>query len=249
MFWEQKRTVDMRQQLIDALKEYEPDLKTGRSDFDLCVSNKHASDTPVLNKYASNRYVPDEYTPEKSALNERISWTQNTEPAAVLVPILSRGGQCYILLTRRSESLSRHGGQISFPGGRVDRSDENRTATALRETFEEVGIDPEFITVIGQLDTYYTMTGFAITPVVGVVETGYRMEIEPNEVAEVFEIPVSFILDRSNYKLEKRIESGETRIFYAISFGSYYIWGATAAMLVNLADIILEKDCVRQGTG
>ncbi len=162
-------------------------------------------------------------------------------PAAVLVPIVLRPDSPTILLTRRSAALKQHAGQISFPGGRIDPGDRDAVQAALRETEEETGIQRDYVEVIGRLDQYRTVTQFSITPVVAAVHPGFDIKPEPGEVAEIFEVPLSFILDRANHQREKTEWRGETRHFYAMPFASYYIWGATAAMLVNLADVLIPE--------
>ena len=158
-------------------------------------------------------------------------------PAAVLVPIIRRD-EPTILFTQRTEHLSRHAGQVSFPGGRVHDNDESLTETALRETMEEVGISAAFVSVAGFLDPYETGTGYAILPVVGLVREGFVLAPDANEVAEIFEVPLAFLLDPSNRERDSREWQGRRREFYAFRYGRHYIWGATAAILVNFTDRI-----------
>lgn len=156
-------------------------------------------------------------------------------PAAVLVPLVERPEGLTVLLTRRTTHLKAHAGQISFPGGKAEPHDADAIATALRETHEEVGTPKEHIDVIGTLDRYVTRTGFDITPVVGLIEPPFPVSPDPSEVEEVFEVPLDYLLDPGNRQKDSRQVSGQTRFFYAMPFGDYYIWGATAGMLVNLA--------------
>jgi 8-oxo-dGTP pyrophosphatase MutT (NUDIX family) len=156
-------------------------------------------------------------------------------PAAVLMPIVAKPAPT-VLLTQRTETLSRHAGQVSFPGGRVDETDESPRATALRETHEETGITPNFIRVAGYMEGYETGTGFAILPVVGVVREGFTLMPNPAEVHDIFEVPLSFLLDPKNRERQSRLWQGQKREFYAFNYGSHYIWGATAAILVNFAE-------------
>lgn len=156
-------------------------------------------------------------------------------PAAVLMPIVAKP-EPTILLTQRTETLSRHAGQVSFPGGRVDAADESPLATALRETQEETGIAPDFVRVAGFMEGYETGTGFAILPVVGVVREGFTLMPNPAEVNEIFEVPLAFLLDPKNRERQSREWQGRRREFYAFNYGSHYIWGATAAILVNFAE-------------
>lgn len=158
--------------------------------------------------------------------------------AAVLVPLIDRPGGMSVLLTQRTPHLSAHAGQISFPGGRIEESDADATAAALRETEEEVGLTREHVTVIGRLDTYVTGTGFEITPVVGIVKVPFPVAIDPFEVAEVFEVPLSFVVDPRNHRRMTREFEERTRVFFVLPFENRNIWGATAGMLVNLAEVL-----------
>ena len=156
-------------------------------------------------------------------------------PSAVLVPIV-RHPDPTLLLTRRTDHLSRHAGQVAFPGGRASEDDTSLIATALRETEEEIGIRSDLVTVAGFLETYETGTGYAILPVVGFLEEGFTVVPDVNEVAEVFEVPLAFLLDPANRERERVFWQDRWREFYAFRYGSHYIWGATAAMLVNFLD-------------
>jgi 8-oxo-dGTP pyrophosphatase MutT (NUDIX family) len=155
-------------------------------------------------------------------------------PAAVLVPLVNRPQGLQVLLTRRSEGLPDHPGQISFPGGRVERDDASLAAAALRETVEEVGLAPERVSVLGHLSDYETVTGFRVTPVVGWVEPPFSVAPDPVEVADVFEVPLAFLLDPANQQRHFRMLGALRRDFWAIPYGERYIWGATAAMLLIL---------------
>ncbi|HTW52451.1 MAG TPA: CoA pyrophosphatase [Stellaceae bacterium] len=159
-------------------------------------------------------------------------------PAAVLVPLIDRPDDMTVLLTQRTAHLSAHAGQISFPGGRAEEQDADAVATALRETEEEVGLPRTLISVVGRLDTYVTGTGFEITPIVGVVTPDYVLDIDPFEVAEVFEVPLSYILDRRHHNRTERESAGRTRVFFVLPYQGRNIWGATAGMLVNLAEVL-----------
>lgn len=159
-------------------------------------------------------------------------------PAAVLVPLLDHGDRITVLLTQRAADLRAHAGQISFPGGRIDPDDAHPEAAALREAEEEVGLPPKSVELVGRLDTYEVRTGFEITPVVGFVEPGFDVVREPGEVADVFEVPLSFILDPANHERQSRVFQGKRRYFYVLPFEDRYIWGATAGMLVNLFEVL-----------
>jgi 8-oxo-dGTP pyrophosphatase MutT (NUDIX family) len=158
--------------------------------------------------------------------------------AAVLLPVVERAlsfeGPA-LLFTRRTETLARHSGQVSFPGGRCEEADLSPVETALRETFEETGIAPSFVTIAGYLDRYLTGTGFDIQPVVGVLAQGFALVPDPQEVAEIFEVPLAFLCDPANRRRESRQIAGANRRFYAFTYQNHEIWGATAAIIVNLA--------------
>ncbi len=159
-------------------------------------------------------------------------------PAAVLVPLVLRPGGPTILLTQRTDHLHDHAGQISFPGGRIEDRDATPEAAALREAEEEVGLDPSRVELVGRLDTYVVRTGFEVTPAVGIVRPPFDVKPDPFEVAEVFEVPLAFILNRDNHERHSREYKGARRFFYVMQYEDRYIWGATAAMLVNLVDIL-----------
>lgn len=156
-------------------------------------------------------------------------------PAAVLLPIVTRS-EPTVLFTRRTPHLARHAGQVSFPGGRAHEDDESLVDTALRETAEETGIAADHVHVAGFLEPYETGTGFAIVPVVGLVREGFALVPDPGEVDEVFEVPFAFLLDPANRKRESAEWQGRRREYYAFTYGTHYIWGATAAILVNFME-------------
>jgi 8-oxo-dGTP pyrophosphatase MutT (NUDIX family) len=159
-------------------------------------------------------------------------------PAAVLVPLIDRREGMSVLLTQRTPHLSAHAGQISFPGGSIEPSDADAIETALREAEEEVGLTREHVRVIGRLDTYVTGTGFEITPIVGIVKVPFPLTIDPFEVSEAFEVPLSFVLDPGNHRRMTRDMEQRTRVFFVLPYEGRNIWGATAGMLVNLAEVL-----------
>lgn len=154
--------------------------------------------------------------------------------ASVLVPIVTRPGTPTVLLTRRTAHLRNHSGQIAFPGGGAEPGDTSPEATALRETEEEIGLDPVRVEVIGRLSDYHTRTDFRVTPVVGLVAPPFALRLDAHEVDEAFEVPLAFLLDPANHQRHQREFQGRTVPFYAIPYRDYYIWGATAGMLINL---------------
>ena len=155
-------------------------------------------------------------------------------PAAVLVPLVEREGGLTVLLTQRTNHLNHHAGQVSFPGGRVEEHDRGPVDTALRETEEEIGLRRDYVEVAGYLDGYETGTGFHITPVVGFVRSGFTLKLDAFEVAEAFEVPLEFIFDPANHQRHQRVHNGRERRYFAMPYGEFYIWGATAGMLMNL---------------
>jgi 8-oxo-dGTP pyrophosphatase MutT (NUDIX family) len=171
-------------------------------------------------------------------LNPGMAKPTELVPAAVLVPIVERQGGLTILLTQRTDHLSAHAGQISFPGGRMEDIDASVEDAALRETEEEVGLRRQHIKLVGQLDLYVTRTGFEVTPVVGIVTPPFAIKPDPFEVAEVFEVPLSFIIDPKNHQQQSRLYKGIERKFYVLPYEDRYIWGATAGMLVNLSEVL-----------
>jgi 8-oxo-dGTP pyrophosphatase MutT (NUDIX family) len=157
-------------------------------------------------------------------------------PAAVLLPIVERA-EPYALFTRRTEDLPSHAGQICFPGGRYHPDDKTLIRTALREMEEEIGLSSDQVEIAGFLDSYETLnTGFTILPVVGYLRADFRLSVNPREVAEVFEAPLAYILDPQNHALQSVERDGILREFYAIEYSGHTIWGATAAMIVNLSE-------------
>ena len=173
-------------------------------------------------------------------LNPDLAVPELLTPAAVLVPVVMRPGGMTVLLTQRTPHLQAHAGQISFPGGRIEPEDADATMAALRETEEEIGLPRERVEVIGRLDTYLTRTGFDVTPVVGLVTPPFELRLDPFEVADAFEVPLAFVLDPASRERRSRAFGGVERRFWALPFGDRFIWGATAGMLVNLAELLAE---------
>jgi 8-oxo-dGTP pyrophosphatase MutT (NUDIX family) len=160
--------------------------------------------------------------------------TQPTpRPAAVLVPIVGRA-DLTVLLTQRTDHLPIHAGQVSFPGGKMEARDCDAVATALREAREEIGLNPRFVEPLGFLDAYRTGTGYRIIPVVAIVRQGFELTLDPNEVADAFEVPLAFLMDAQNHATHVRSWRGVERRFYAMPFEQRYIWGATAGIMKNM---------------
>lgn len=159
-------------------------------------------------------------------------------PAAVLVPLVERPGGLRVVLTRRTDHLRVHAGQISFPGGRIEAGDACARAAALREAEEEIGLAPSQVEVLATLPRYRTGTGFVITPLAGLVAAQAVFRADPFEVAEVFEVPLAFALDPANHRLMEHVARGHRYLLYSIPYMNYFIWGATAGMLRDLGRLL-----------
>jgi 8-oxo-dGTP pyrophosphatase MutT (NUDIX family) len=171
-------------------------------------------------------------------LNPGMILPKTLRPAAVLVGLVEREDGFTVLLTRRTDHLQHHAGQVSFPGGRIEEQDATPAQAALRETEEEIGLHRSHIDLIGRLDDYITGTGFSVVPLVGVIRPPFDIQPDPFEVAEVFEVPLSFLLDSANHQLCEKEVKGSMRRYFAMSYGRHTIWGATAGMLMNLYEIL-----------
>lgn len=177
--------------------------------------------------------APPPWEPE--ALDESVGRRPVMTPAAVLIALVDRPGGLTMLLTQRTAHLNNHPGQISFPGGRAEPYDASPADTALREAREEIGLDARHVEIIGSLPDYLTGTGYHVVPVVGLVTPPFELAAEHNEVAEIFEVPLAFLMDGAHHqKLSYVLPTGGRRRFYAMPYEKYFIWGATAGMLRNL---------------
>ena len=197
-----------------------------------------AAQTPsaLRQRFATPPLWQPEVVQEKQFLQRTMA------PAAVLVPIVLRE-QPTVLLTERTHNLSTHSGQIAFPGGRVDASDANTTAAALREAQEEIGLQAGHVEVLGSLHTYTTGSSFIVTPVVALVDPACQLSANPHEVADVFEVPLAFLLDPAHHRLHRFAWAGTQREWFSMPYRDThterYIWGATAGMLRNLYRFLL----------
>lgn len=169
----------------------------------------------------------------------RTKLVTDLKPAGVLIPIIEHGHMLSVLLTRRSAALRYHASQVSFPGGRMEPGDADIEATALRETWEEVGIRPSDVEVAGYLEPTPTITGYAVTAIVGIVRAGIALRIDPAEVQHAFEVPLSYLLDPSNQLASEREFNGVSVPIVEFRFASERIWGATANILLNLRSRLL----------
>lgn len=161
--------------------------------------------------------------------------------AGVLIPIIDRPGGLTVLLTQRSSELRLHAGQVSFPGGRMEDSDKDIVATALREAHEEVGIDPQIVEIAGYLDPAPTVTGYAVTPVIGLVTESVSIVIDPGEVEAAFEVPLEFLLDKTNQRDAVRVYEGVELKIVEFNYAERRIWGATASMLIQLRKKLINQ--------
>jgi 8-oxo-dGTP pyrophosphatase MutT (NUDIX family) len=168
---------------------------------------------------------------------QQVELSNALRPAAVLLLVVNHH-EPTVVFTQRTAHLADHAGQISFPGGRCDDDDCTAERTALREAREEIGIDAERIELLGRLPEYRTSTGFAVTPVVGWAEPPLTFHPDPHEVAEVFEVPLAFLLDPRNHRYESAFYKGRMRRYWAMPYGQRFIWGATAGMLVTFQRIL-----------
>lgn len=181
------------------------------------LSDGHARDVPL---------IPHDGLPR--------DWTTATTPAAVLIPVTNRADPG-VILTQRPTTMRKHAGQVAFPGGRVDDGDGSVIAAALREAEEEIALPPDMVTIIGVTDLYRTITGYEITPIIGVIPPDLAFLPNADEVEAVFEVPLSFLLDPTNHKTREIDWQGEPRSYYEMHWEDRRIWGATAAMIVNLS--------------
>ena len=163
---------------------------------------------------------------------------KNLRPAAILIPILINSVNPTVILTTRAKALSQHPGQISFPGGKVENSDQSEASAALREAHEEIGLKRSEVDVIGELPRHETTTGFLISPIIGLVKTDESLTANPKEVADIFMVPLDFLLNKDNMFVQTAKFKQVHRSYYTIPYGPHYIWGATARIIKTLADEI-----------
>ncbi len=180
--------------------------------------------------------VPDAAGWNRDELSDLLPDASELVPAAVLVGLVARTGGWQVMLTLRTEDLRHHAGQVSFPGGRIEAEDADPVAAALREAHEEIGVPEQQIQALGYLDPFDTISGFHVYPVVACVAADYAPRLDPREVADVFEVPMDYLMDAANVREVAREYAGRTRRYYEYDFARQRIWGATAAMLVNLRE-------------
>lgn len=160
--------------------------------------------------------------------------------AAVLIGLIEREGSVNVILTKRTEALNNHSGQVAFPGGRIDDDDASPEAAALREAWEEIGLDINEVEIMGRLPDYYTGSGYRVAPVIGFVREGADFEINPDEVDYIFEVPLAFLMDVANHTTTSRMWKERERFFYEMPYQEHYIWGVTAGMIRVLYDRVFR---------
>jgi len=168
--------------------------------------------------------------------------TSSKKHAAVLIGLVERNGEAQVILTKRAEKLNSHSGQIAFPGGRIDDTDASPEAAALREAWEEIGLDQNEVEVIGRLPDYHTGSGFRVAPILGLVKPEADYEISPDEVDYMFEVPLAFLMDEANHVKASRDLAGRFRHFYEMPYGEHFIWGVTAGIIRVLHDRVFTDE-------
>lgn len=183
-----------------------------------------------------NRFILQQTNPAVFEANGLPTFKENTtlKKAAVLMPLIQRNSGLHMIFTQRALHLKHHPGQVSFPGGKYEQTDNTLAITALRETEEEIGIEQQHIELIGQLPALTTNTGYDVTPFIGFVKHTRDLQIDHGEVKACFEVPFSFILDRRNFSKQHLVANKQRHFTYCCAYQNHFIWGATAQMLINL---------------
>lgn len=180
--------------------------------------------------------------PESLAFKQRFETSYT--PAAVLIPIINNQTGLQVLLTQRALHLRHHPGQISFPGGRKESTDLSNEAAALRETYEEVGLSPDKVQVLGQLGEYYTVSGYQIRPVIGLIQSSFEAKLDANEVSKILTVPFNFLMDPANFELVEASFNNEIRTYYSTSYNKNIIWGVTAGIIMALYEALSESHLI-----
>lgn len=181
--------------------------------------------------------------PESLAFKQRFETSYT--PAAVLIPIINTPTGLEVLLTQRADHLRHHPGQISFPGGRKEPTDLSNEAAALRETYEEVGLSPDKVQILGQLGEYYTVSGYQIRPVIGLIESSFEVKLDANEVSRILTVPFNFLMTPANFELVEASFNNEIRTYYSASYNKNIIWGVTAGIIMALYETLSESHLIR----
>ncbi|MFZ1813579.1 MAG: CoA pyrophosphatase [Rhizobiaceae bacterium] len=182
--------------------------------------------------------LPDEHDGDFRLNPEFQQWVYSraVKPAAVLIPVFDRADGLSVLLTRRHEQLKSHSGQVAFPGGKIDAEDASAEAAALREAHEEVGLEHRFAEVIGRLPDYYAGSGYRIAPILALIDPAARLSANPEEVDQIFEVPLAFLMDPANHRQGSREFQGKQRYYLEMPYGDHFIWGVTAGIIRCLHD-------------
>ncbi|MET3661040.1 CoA pyrophosphatase [Aquamicrobium ahrensii] len=189
-------------------------------------AQKQVEPIEAVSEYGDHRFNPGH--PRLSHNGVRL------RPAAVLIPVVDHGDEATVLLTKRSETLRNHTGQVAFPGGRIDATDPTPEYAALRETQEEIGLPDRFIDVVGRMPDYVSGTGYRIAPVLSVVKPGFHLTLNPQEVDTAFEVPLRFLMDPANHRQGSRMWNDLEWVFYEMPYDGQYIWGVTAGIIRTL---------------
>jgi 8-oxo-dGTP pyrophosphatase MutT (NUDIX family) len=198
----------------------------------------------IVSRLAASPPIEDLLTADDLERQHEIA-KGGSKPAAVLLLVVNHPGDPTVVFTQRTAHLADHAGQISFPGGRVEESDSTPEHTALREAEEEVGIPGDRVEILGRLPEYHTGTGYRVTPIVGWAEPPLTYRPDPHEVADIFEVPLAFLLDAGNHRYESAFFKGRMRKYWAVPYGERFIWGATAGMLVTFHRILIPRPVPR----
>ena len=198
----------------------------------------------IVSRLATSPPIEELLTSDDLERQQEIS-KAGGKPAAVLLLVVNHPADPTVIFTQRTAHLADHAGQISFPGGRCDEGDCDPEDTALREVEEEIGVTRDRVEILGRLPEYHTSTGYRVTPVVGWAEPPLTYRPDPHEVADVFEVPLSFLLDSGNHRYESAFFKGRMRKYWAMPYGERFIWGATAGMLVTFHRILIPKPVPR----
>jgi len=196
--------------------------------------------------------LKDQLERSLSKLEPRAETEWDATPAAVLIPLYQDDGDWKLLFTRRTDSVDTHAGQVSFPGGQIEDSDVSIMATALREAQEEIGLNPEDVETLGQLNPLFTVTQFLVTPVVGVIPWPYPLRTSPTEVARTFGVPIRWLADPGNLEVKEReplVPGRSIRVYYFKEFEGETIWGVTARITVNLLQMLDAGSLPRLSAG
>jgi 8-oxo-dGTP pyrophosphatase MutT (NUDIX family) len=198
----------------------------------------------IVSRLAASPPIEDLLTADDLERQHEIA-KGGSKPAAVLLLVVNHPGDPTVVFTQRTAHLADHAGQISFPGGRVEEGDRTPEHTALREAEEEVGIPGDRVEILGRLPEYHTGTGYRVTPIVGWAEPPLTYRPDPHEVADIFEVPLAFLLDAGNHRYESAFFKGRMRKYWAVPYGERFIWGATAGMLVAFHRILIPRPVPR----